>query len=67
MKEIDAFHACSTCVNFLAIKKDIGMRYFCDRLGYETKPNYKFNCWEPKEHVKKLMDKRIGGGDEQFS
>ncbi|KIL48882.1 hypothetical protein KP77_20930 [Jeotgalibacillus alimentarius] len=34
------------------------MLYFCKRLGYETKPDYRFNCWEPKEHVKKLMEKR---------
>nr|WP_239581223.1 hypothetical protein [Jeotgalibacillus terrae] len=53
------FHVCATCIHFHSDKTKSGrMRYFCERLGYETKPGYKFNCWEPKEHVKKLMDKR---------
>ncbi len=57
--DTDRFQVCATCVNFLAVKKENRMFYFCDRLGYETKPNYKFNCWTPKEHVKNLMRKRM--------
>lgn len=34
-----------------------GMKYSCERLGYETKPNYIFNCWDPKPHIIKLIDK----------
>ncbi|MBT2639033.1 hypothetical protein J7E37_13905 [Bacillus sp. ISL-39] len=49
------FHACATCVNFQAEKMDGKMKYHCLRLGYETKSHYQFNCWDPKEHVKKLM------------
>lgn len=52
------FHFCATCVHFLAWKENGEMLYKCRRLGYETKPNYTFNCWEPKEHVKALMEKR---------
>ncbi|KHF41769.1 hypothetical protein [Halalkalibacter okhensis] len=52
------YHCCATCTHFGAEKKAGRMQYHCVRLGFETKPVYKFNCWEPKEHVKKLMKKR---------
>ncbi|MDZ5473187.1 hypothetical protein SM124_15825 [Bacillus sp. 31A1R] len=52
------FHACATCTHFRPEKVENGMRYFCNRLGYDTKPDYQFNCWTPKEHVIKLMEKR---------
>ncbi|WP_332633912.1 hypothetical protein [Halalkalibacter flavus] len=53
------YHCCATCTHFSAEKKQGGgMHYRCIRLGYETKPAYTFHCWEPKEHVKKLMEKR---------
>lgn len=52
------FKVCSTCVNF-TIKEIDGERYFyCGRLGYETKPHYSFNCWDPKPKVRKFMEKR---------
>jgi hypothetical protein len=54
------FHACASCIHFFAGKTDDGMMYKCTRLGYETRPEYKFNCWEPKEKVKKLMEKEKG-------
>ncbi|GIN85726.1 hypothetical protein J6TS2_21120 [Heyndrickxia sporothermodurans] len=54
------FHVCATCIHFSAEKKVRGMQYFCSRLGYETKPNYTFNCWSPKEHIKKLIAKEQG-------
>lgn len=49
------YHACATCINFKAEKQEGKMRYYCGRLGYETKTHYQFACWDPKEHVKKLM------------
>jgi hypothetical protein len=49
------FHCCATCKHFKAQKSQSGMSYYCKRLGYNTKPDYKFNCWSPKEHVKKMM------------
>lgn len=52
------FHACASCIHFAAERADGHMRYRCQRLGYDTKPDYKFNCWTPKENVKKLMEKR---------
>ncbi|MGM7701316.1 hypothetical protein ACSVDE_06280 [Pseudalkalibacillus sp. Hm43] len=54
----ERFHCCATCIHFRVDKKPGSITYFCERLGYETKPDYRFNCWKPKEHVKKLMDKK---------
>ncbi len=56
----NSFHACATCVNFQPERRKEGMVYFCSRLGYETKPDYQFNCWTPKEHIIRLMEKRKG-------
>lgn len=55
------FHVCATCIHFRGEKKEKKMYYFCQRLGYETRPNYKFDCWKPKDQVKKLMEKRGSG------
>nr|WP_077618536.1 hypothetical protein [Bacillus sinesaloumensis] len=49
------YHACATCVHFIAERKDGKMSYRCSRLNYDTKPEYQFNCWEPKPHILKLM------------
>lgn len=51
------FHACATCVNFQISRTESTVKYFCRRLGYETKTHYQFDCWDPKENVKKLMAK----------
>ncbi|WP_066389307.1 hypothetical protein [Neobacillus mesonae] len=53
------FHCCATCRHFNVEKTAEGAKYFCSRLGYETKTHYKFNCWSPKENVAKLMNKGI--------
>jgi len=52
------FHCCATCVNFVVKREENKIKYYCKRLGYETKSHYVFNCWEPKENVKKLIDKQ---------
>jgi hypothetical protein len=52
------YQVCATCIYFQAERIDHKMRYFCSRLKYETKSSYSFNCWSPKEHVIKLMEKR---------
>jgi hypothetical protein len=59
-----SFHVCATCIHFRAERAGGKMEYRCGRLGYETKPHYQFNCWVPKDNVKKLMKKREGGGKE---
>jgi hypothetical protein len=53
-----AYQVCATCIHFQAVRIDKKMTYLCSRLKYETKPSYTFQCWEPKEHVKRLMEKR---------
>ncbi|WP_043933204.1 hypothetical protein [Bacillus sp. EB01] len=58
---IKDFHCCATCQHFRASKTSAGMYYLCSRLGYETKPAYKFNCWNPKEQVVKLIQKQKRG------
>jgi hypothetical protein len=52
------YQVCATCIHFQAERVDQKMVYFCRRLKYETKPSYSFECWSPKEHVIKLMEKR---------
>lgn len=49
------YHCCATCKHFTVKKKPDGMFYYCNRLGYETKTTYKFNCWDPKDNIKKLI------------
>nr|WP_236784376.1 hypothetical protein [Alteribacter salitolerans] len=51
------YHCCATCSHFQVIKIPGRVYYKCRRLGFETRPDYKFNCWEPKAHVKSLMKK----------
>ncbi|MCP3763142.1 hypothetical protein NLX67_12190 [Domibacillus sp. A3M-37] len=51
------FHACATCRHFQAVKLPEKMMYRCRRLGFETNPGYRFDCWDPKEQVEKLMEK----------
>lgn len=52
------YRVCATCVHFQAVRVDKKMAYLCNRLKYETKPSYSFQCWSPKEHVIRLMEKR---------
>ncbi|MEH7302259.1 hypothetical protein [Neobacillus drentensis] len=52
------YHCCATCKHFKIEKKSSNIAYFCSRLGYQTKTNYKFNCWDPKEQIKNLMADR---------
>lgn len=53
------YHCCATCIHF-RIHKEKGkpIAYFCGRLGYQTKPTYRFDCWTPKEQVKRLQTKK---------
>lgn len=53
---MDRFHCCATCVHF-KVEKNPRTTYRCSRLGYDTNPKYKFNCWDPKENVRALMNK----------
>ncbi|MFD1738455.1 hypothetical protein ACFSCX_18180 [Bacillus salitolerans] len=55
---MNPFHACATCIHYRVEKSENSSIFTCSRLGYETKPNFKFNCWTPKDNVYKLMVKR---------
>lgn len=44
-------HFCATCQHIQvrpAASPGDPVKFFCARLGYETKPRYKFNCWTPR-------------------
>nr|WP_093052306.1 hypothetical protein [Salipaludibacillus aurantiacus] len=51
------YHCCATCIHFAVSKTPQGTKYYCARLGFKTKSHYQFNCWEPKDHIKKLIEK----------
>ena len=52
------YHCCATCRHFSAEKKaEGGMIYRCVRLGFDTKTTYTFDCWDPKDQVKRLIEK----------
>jgi len=57
MQKGKTYKVCSTCINFKIERMNGENRFFCRRLGYETKPYYSFNCWDPKPKVRKLMER----------
>ncbi|WP_373413099.1 hypothetical protein [Brevibacillus laterosporus] len=59
MADTNRFHCCATCQHFCVNKGGKGVKttYSCGRLGYETKPSYRFDCWQPTERVCKLVEK----------
>ncbi|GEC92176.1 MULTISPECIES: hypothetical protein [Brevibacillus] len=58
METENAFHCCATCIHFRVEKGTGGASYRCSRLTYETRPDYRFQCWTPTEKVKRLMEAR---------
>ncbi|WP_019120021.1 hypothetical protein [Brevibacillus massiliensis] len=63
MKE-NRYHCCATCEHFRVEKGDGKTSYRCARLTYETKPHYRFNCWSPKEQVRRRMEQEAPQSDE---
>ena len=51
------YHCCATCVHFRAKKESRPVSYSCERLGYETRPHYVFDCWSPREKITARMKK----------
>jgi hypothetical protein len=51
------YHCCATCQHYRVEKTASGHASKCSRLGFATEPKYQFNCWDPKEQVRKLMEK----------
>ncbi|WP_400164135.1 hypothetical protein ACAF76_014055 [Brevibacillus sp. TJ4] len=58
MSESNPFHCCASCVHFRVEKGSGRTTYRCSRLTYETRPDYRFDCWTPSENVQKLMNRR---------
>ncbi|WP_372508828.1 hypothetical protein [Pseudalkalibacillus decolorationis] len=56
----ERFHCCASCIHFRTYRGKKPIEYRCQRLGFQTRPEYKFDCWNPKEQVKKLMEKKKG-------
>jgi hypothetical protein len=52
---MNKYQCCASCVNYEIKKEDGKTVYLCSRLGFITKPTYKFDCWEPNDTVKRLM------------
>ncbi len=37
---------CGTCMHILAVHRGDGAtQFYCSRLGYETRPGWRFLCW----------------------
>nr|WP_280771448.1 hypothetical protein [Salipaludibacillus daqingensis] len=51
------YHCCATCIHFVPLKTNHRTKFYCARLRFETKSHYQFNCWEPKEHIQRLINK----------
>ncbi|KZE41926.1 hypothetical protein AV540_02610 [Brevibacillus parabrevis] len=65
MGEENPFHCCATCTHFRVEKAPGGVTYRCSRLTYETRPDYRFQCWTPTERVKRLMETRQQPSDSE--
>nr|WP_303800656.1 hypothetical protein [Alicyclobacillus macrosporangiidus] len=52
------YHCCATCIHFKAERTHGQLRIYCSRLGYDTKPYYKFNCWDPKPGIGRGLEWR---------
>lgn len=51
----DRFHCCASCRHFRVEKNGERMVTRCARLGYETNPKWQFNCWNPKDRVRRAI------------
>jgi hypothetical protein len=51
------YHCCATCQHYMIIKSSQGVTTQCRRLGFDTKPRYQFSCWNPKEHIQRLLER----------
>lgn len=48
------YHCCASCIHFRAIRHHAqAVQTYCQRLGYDTKPSYQFECWVVKPQVRK--------------
>jgi hypothetical protein len=51
----DRFHCCASCKHFSIENNEGEITTRCARLGYETNPKWQFNCWSPKDRVRRSI------------
>lgn len=51
----DRFHCCAACRHFSIENTEGRIVTRCARLGYETNPKWQFNCWNPKDRVRRAI------------
>lgn len=49
------YHCCATCQHFQILREADKPVSLCRRLGYETRPSYKFKCWTPRPDIVQKM------------
>ncbi|WP_085521311.1 hypothetical protein [Tuberibacillus sp. Marseille-P3662] len=57
---INHYHACASCRHFGHDDRQGKQVPICRRLGYDTQPDWQFNCWDPKPRVKQAIHKKMG-------
>jgi hypothetical protein len=50
-----SYHCCATCNHFRIRRNQGRIETICQRLGYETKSYYQFNCWDPRPDILEKM------------
>ncbi|MBX5476379.1 MAG: hypothetical protein IRZ18_04555 [Clostridia bacterium] len=48
---------CASCVHVGVRRVGGQVRVYCRRLGYDTRPEWRFDCWTPKPHVRDRLDR----------
>ena len=56
---VEHYHHCASCRHFGFRQEGEKNIPFCTRLGYDTKPKFQFDCWDPKERVRKQLQLRL--------
>jgi hypothetical protein len=50
------YHCCATCRHFAMVRVAEKLQPRCQRLGYDTKTHYQFNCWDPRPDIVAKME-----------
>jgi hypothetical protein len=58
LRMLKDYHCCATCQHFLIQRVNQTKVVQCKRLGFDTKPSYKFHCWTPRPDIQKKMDEQ---------
>ncbi len=53
--KLNKYHCCATCIHFKSERVDGRIITICVRLEYQTRPEYRFNCWNPKSSIRAKM------------